>query len=178
MSARVLATVGLAFFAACVGVLVIAFARWTDALDVFDRSNADLIAVREQANEIRSLRGALDTRRIATTGSRADALAKVADTLAAAGLPESAMRSLDEQSDAELGETGLRRQTLRLALSGITPRELGLFLAALDRDHPEWGTARAELTRPRREDGNRYDVGLTLTRTYDPDVSSLWGLRP
>lgn len=167
MNGRALMLIGLAALVASVTVLTIAFIRWRSAASTFDRANAELVAVQQQVAEIRAIQTSLDTQRIATTGSRADALAQVADTIAAAGLPDSAMRSLDEQSDAEVGEAGLRRQTLRLALTSITPGELGRFLAQLEADHPEWGVTRVELTRPRRGDGNLYDAGLTLSRTYD-----------
>lgn len=178
MSGRPLMLIGLAVLVASVTVLAISFARWRSAAGTFDRANAELVAVQQQIAEIRSIRTRLDTQRIATTGSRADALAQVADTIAAAGLPDSAMRSLDEQSDTEVSDAGLRRQTLRLDLTSITPGELGRFLAQLELDHPEWGIHRVELTRPRRGDGNRYDAGLTLARTYDASVRSQGGPRP
>lgn len=178
MNGRALVLIGLAVLVASVMVLAISFARWRSAAGTFDRANAELVAVQQQLAEIRSIQTSLDTQRIATTGSRADALAQIADTLAAAGLPDSAMRSLDEQSDIEVGDAGLGRQTLRLALTTITPGELGRFLMQLDMDHPEWGISRVELTRPRRADGNRYDVGLTLARMYDASVRSQGGSQP
>lgn len=178
MNGRALVLIGLAILVASVTVLAISFARWRSAADTFDRANAELVAIQQQVAEIRSIQTSLDTQRIATTGSRADALAQVSYTLAAAGLPDSAMRSLDEQSDAEVGHPGLRRQTLRLALTTITPGELGRFLARLEADHPEWGVTRVELTRPRRGDGNRYDAGLTLSRTYDASARSQGDSRP
>ena len=178
MNGRPLMLIGLAVLVASVTVLAISFARWRSAADTFDRSNAELVAVQQQIAEIRSIQTSLDTQRIATTGSRADALAQVADTIAAAGLPDSAMRSLDEQSDTALGDAGLRRQTLRLALTGITPGQTGQFLSQLHDDHPEWGVFQIELARSRRLDGNRYDVGLTLARTYDAFVRSHGGSRP
>lgn len=178
MNGRALMLIGLAALVASVTILAISFARWRSATDTFDQANAELVAVQQQIAEIRSLQASLHTQRIATTGSRADALAEIADTLAAAGLPDSAMRSLDEQSDADVGEAGLRRQTLRLALTSITPGELGRFLARLEADHPEWLVARVELTRPRRGDGNRYDAGLTLSRTYDASERSQGDSRP
>lgn len=167
MSGRSLIMTGLALLLASMCVLGFALTRWHAASNDLDRATVELVAVQQQATEIKSLRLTLDTQRIATTGSRADALAEIADTLAAAGLPNSAMRSLDEQSDTEVGDAGLRRQTLRLALTTITPGDLGRFLARLEADHPAWGMTRIELTRPRRGEGNRYDAGLTLSRTYD-----------
>jgi type II secretory pathway component PulM len=178
MSGRAAIMASLALLIASACILGVAFARWHSASDNLDRAKAELVSVQQQATEIRSLQATLDTQRIATTGSRADALAEIADTLAAAGLPESAMRSLDEQSDAEVGDAGQRRQTLRLAITTITPGELGRFLARLEADHPEWGVTRVELTRPRRGDGNRYDAGLTLSRTYDASARSQGDSRP
>jgi hypothetical protein len=171
-----MASVALLIVSAC--VLGVALARWHSASGDLDRAKADLVSVQQQAIEIQSLQATLDTQRIATTGSRADALAEIVDTLAAAGLPDSAMRSLDEQSDTDIGDAGLRRQTLRLVLTTITPGELGRFLARLEADHPEWGLTRVELTRPRRGSGNRYDAGLTLSRTYDAAERSQGDSRP
>ncbi|MFI4883194.1 MAG: hypothetical protein ACIAQU_11480 [Phycisphaerales bacterium JB064] len=178
MNGRALVLIGLAALVASVTVLAISFARWRSAADTFDRANAEFVAVQQQVAEIRSIQTSLDTQRIATTASRANALAEIADTIAAAGLPDSAMRSLDEQSDTEVGDAGLRRQTLRLALTTITPGELGRFLARLEADHPEWGVTRIELTRPRRADGNRYDAGLTLSRMYDASARPQGDTRP
>jgi len=157
----------LALLIASTCVLGVTFARWRSASNDLERANAEFVSVQQQTLEVRSLQTNLDTKRIATTASRADALAKISDALTSAGLRDSAMRSLDEQSDTEVGDAGLRRQTLRLLLTMITPGELGRFLARLETDHPEWGVTRIELTRPRRDDGNRYDVGLALSRTYD-----------
>lgn len=160
------------------GIVVIALTRWNAAANQLDRARAELATVQQQAAEIRTLRAALEADRVATTGRRADALAEIADTLAAAGLPDTAMRSLDEQSDTEVGDAGLRRQTLRLALTSTTPGELGRFLARLQADRPHWVVTRTELTRPRRGDGNRYDAGLTLARTYDATPSTQGDSRP
>ncbi|NRA57225.1 MAG: hypothetical protein HRU13_03795, partial [Phycisphaerales bacterium] len=136
--------------------------RWRAVSQERERAVAELASVRQQATEIGRLRRTLGTQRVATAGSRADALAEIADTLAAAGLPDGAMRSLDEQGEAEVGETDLRRQTLRLALAALTPSELGRFFARLGVDRPQWIVIRIELNRPRREDGNRYDAQLIL----------------
>jgi len=152
--------------------LAVSAARWRTALGQRERAIAELTSVRQQVAEIESLRSTLGSQRVATAGSRADALAEIADTLSSAGLPDSAMRSLDEQGDVMLDDTGLRRQTLRLALAALTPGELGRFLARLDADRPQWTVTRIELTRPRREDGNRYDAHLVLTRTYAPRAST------
>ncbi|MFI4915079.1 MAG: hypothetical protein ACIAS6_01055 [Phycisphaerales bacterium JB060] len=178
MNGRAIVMMGLVLLMASLGVVGIALARWHAAAESLDRATAELVAVQQQVAEIQSLRSVLDTRRIATAGGRADVLAQVADTLAAAGLPDGAMRSLQEQSDTEVGDAGLRRQTLRLALTTITPGELGRFLAHLEADHPEWLVSRIELTRPRRGDGNRYDAGLTLSRTYDASVRPQGDSRP
>lgn len=178
MNGRTIVVIGLVFLVTTASVLGVTLARWHAAADSFDRANAEFVTVHQQVAEIRSLQATLDTQRIATTGSRADALAQIADTIAAAGLPASAMRSLDEQSDIEVGDAGLRRQTLRLALTSITPGELGRFLVQLETNHPEWRASRIELTRPRRGNGNQYDTGLTLARTYDASVRSLGGSGP
>lgn len=178
MNGRATITASLALLIASACLLGIALARWHSASDDLHRAKSELVSVQQQAREIRSLHATLDTKRIATAASRADALAEIADTLAAAGLPDSAMRSLDEQSDTEVGDAGLRRQTLRLALTTITPGELGRFLARLAVDHPAWGVTRIELTRPRRGDGNRYDAGLTLSRTYDASARPQGDSRP
>lgn len=178
MNGRATITASLVLLIASACLLGIALARWHSASDDLQRAKAELVSVQQQAQEVLSLHATLDTKRIATTASRADALAEIADTLAAAGLPDSAMRSLDEQSDTEVGDAGLRRQTLRLVLTAITPGELGRFLARLEADHPAWGVTRIELTRPRRGDGNQYDAELTLSRTYDASARPQGDSRP
>ena len=155
--------------------LGVSWARWQTAVGERERAVAELASVQQRAAEIEALRRTLGSQRIATAGNRADALAEIADTLAAAGLPDGSMRSLDEQGEAEVGETGLRRQTLRLALAATTPSELGRFLARLDTDRPHWIVTRIELNRPRREDGNRYDAQLIMARTYAPQSSARGG---
>lgn len=178
MNGRALIVASLALLIASACVFGVALARWHSASHDLHRAKVELVSVQQQAQEVRSLHATLDTKRIATTASRADALAEIADTLATAGLPDSAMRSLDEQSDTEVGDAGLRRQTLRLALTTITPSDLGRFLARLEADHPAWGVPRIELTRPRRGEGNRYDAGLTLSRTYDASARPQGESRP
>ena len=178
MNGRALITTSLALLIASACVLGVTLARWHSASNDLLRAKAELVSVQQQAVEIRSLYATLNIKRIATTASRADALAEIADTLAAAGLPDSAMRSLDEQSDTEVGDAVLRRQTLRLALTTITPGDLGRFLARLEADHPAWGVTRIELTRPRRGDGNQYDAVLTLSRTYDASARPQGESRP
>ncbi|MEQ8845672.1 MAG: hypothetical protein RIB58_12540 [Phycisphaerales bacterium] len=178
MKGRAFGMIGLAIFVASATVLAIVFARWRSAADAFDRANAEFMAVQQQVDDILSLQAGLDTQRIATAGSRADALAQMADTLAAAGLPGSAMRSVEEQSDVAVGDASLRRQTLRLSLTRTTPHDLGRFLAQLERTHPEWGVFRIKFARPRRGDGNHYEVVLTLARVYDSYVRSQGVSRP
>lgn len=178
MNRRWLGVTSAMLLAAAVGVLALALARWHAAGRTLERARGELAAVQRQASEIRSIRGELDTDRIGTNSSRAGALAEVADALTAAGLPAAAMRSLEERSDVADGDAGLHRQTLQLSLSSITPGELGRFLARLDAAHPEWRTTRVELSRARGSEGNRYDAGLTLARTYDAAARTQGEPRP
>jgi len=159
-------TIAVFLLLAAAVLVVVMFARWLSAREEHEQARFALVTVTSQVEELRSLRARLGGERIAASGSRADALAEVADTLAAAGLPDGAMRSLDEQNDAPLTNSSLRRQTLRLRLTSITPAELGAFLARLASDRPHFTVTRIELTHPRRAEGNRYDSNMLLVRTY------------
>ena len=74
--ASIIASPALLIASACVMGFVLA--RWHSASDDLHRAKAALVSVQQQAREVRSLQATLDTQRIATTGSRADALAEIA----------------------------------------------------------------------------------------------------
>lgn len=160
-------TTGLVLFAS-MGIAVWFLVEWAAATATRDRAEATFVRVGEQASELEALRAELRRNRISAAGHRANALAEVADTIAASGLPEDALRSLDEQNDVDLAEAGLRRQTLRLELASITPGELGVFFARLHADRPHWTVTRVELNRPSRAEGNSYDTTVLMVRTYQP----------
>jgi len=153
-------TIAVFLLLAAAVLVVVMFARWLSAREEHEQARFALVTVTSQVEELRSLRARLGGERIAASGSRADALAEVADTLAAAGLPDGAMRSLDEQNDPPLTNSSLLR------LTSITPAELGAFLARLASDRPHFTVTRIELTHPRRAEGNRYDSNMLLVRTY------------
>ncbi len=142
--------------------------RWRKAAATQDRAVSAYYQVADQVDAIEKLRAHLGSKGSSAVGTRADALAEIADTIAAAGLPDRVLRSLDERNDAALADATLRRQTLQLTLDSITPAQLGVFFGRLHADRPHWTVTRIELSRSRQAQGNHYDATALMVRTYQP----------
>ncbi len=111
-----------------------------------------------------------------------DVIARVNAALAEIGLPSDRFQSLTPESDAPLA-TGLsaatsassfassiRRQSLRLTLTGLTPAEVGMFLRAWSIHQHIWTPSRIELLHERSDkdadEANIYTVNLLLSALY------------
>ncbi len=142
--------------------------EWRDAVSLRESATHSFERASDQFVKAATLRAKLDRDRVCTTGKRADALSEIADTFATAGLSERSMSSLEEQSDASIPDSRLRRQTLRLRLASVSPASLGVFLIRLYEDRPHWIVTSLEFTRPQGGQGNAYDVAVLMVRTYQP----------
>ncbi len=153
---------------ACMALIFVSAQRFQSVERRAESAERRLTSVRAMASEITQLR-ARSERVFLGQRPTEDTIAQINATLASAGLPSNAFRSLDPDADTAL-EGGYRRQSVRLTLEPLTPAQLGDFLIAWESVATPWIISGIELAhRPRASDAS-YTVRLVLSATYiDPD---------
>jgi len=163
-------------FAIVAGLLAIAvMLNWQRARAAVQSERTSLAAYEQalqDANEVLALRSHRPVIAAAEHPTR-DLIARINEVLEHAGLSQRTFSSLTPESDVKLelassGSAAYRRQSLRLSLTGLQPRELGSFLAAWRDAQPLWSVSRLELTHQRSRDAAtpKYDVSLILSSVY------------
>lgn len=97
----------------------------------------------------------------------AEPVALVQSVTMQAGLPVTACAGIQPQGDVQVSP-GVRRRTVRVQLTAITPQELGAWCLAWRRETDHWRIDACQLVHatPRAGlDSNRYDTSLTLIAT-------------
>lgn len=163
----------LAALLAAAGLLIITLGvnRLSAARQRSQAAIASLEALRGQADELLRLRS---EREVIAWRPRptADVLALVNTALIEAGIPTDRLKGIGEGGDAPLSGAGgnqppLRRQSLVISLEGLTPSQIGLFLAQWELAAEQWSSERLEITH--RRDPNQadlYDLRVHISAVY------------
>ena len=103
-------------------------------------------------------------------------LSLVLGILAEEGFPNESFKSLERDSDTPLrgplgSKTRFRKQSVKLDLTGLEPRQIGLFLDKLRQTQKVWIPSRIQLAHMRQqvEPQSRYDVSILLSSIYLSD---------
>lgn len=147
-------------------------------------------AARAQAAEETFLRVRLEAERVLALRARAQTVAageqpqqdvfrRVNEALAAAGLTEARVQSVNAAGDQALetdpaGGAARRVQTVRVVLEPISLDELGAFLDRWRRDQALWTVTGVDLaaTTGRGSGGGTYRATLTASAVYVPEGSA------
>lgn len=162
--AALLAAAGLLIVTVSAGRLSAARQRGQAAM-------TSLKALHVQADELLRLRS---QREVIAWKPRptADVLALVNAALMDAGVPTARLKGIGEGGDAPLSGAGenqppLRRQSLVISLEGLTPAQIGLFLAQWERAAEQWSAERLEITHRRDPtQADLYDLRLHISAVY------------
>ncbi|MCC7389640.1 MAG: hypothetical protein IT431_12825 [Phycisphaerales bacterium] len=134
-----------------------------------DAAAAILTQVRVDAGRVLHLR-ARDQTVAPAAQPQQDVFRRVNETLAAAGLPQVAVRSVTPAGDRALEHPGApprRAQSVRIALGPITPAELGAFLERWHAEQPLWTITAIDLTAPRQ---GAYQAAISASAVYLADA--------
>lgn len=133
---------------ACAIVVGVQAWRATDSASRQTAAKTRLSEVTGQVTRIAQLRDKSATAEVGAR-PREDLLSRASAVLADAGLPTARLTDLTPQADTPLpavpGRPQYHRQTVRLTLSPVTPRELGEFLDRWRRTERAWTPTRIEL---------------------------------
>lgn len=158
--------------AAVTGACVAAW-RANTASDAARVSSASAGSFADRLVEIQRLRPKPQTALLASKPTESVSTS-VRAALAAAGVPEASLRSLNPGSDeAVVGEPGTdgkehayHRQSVAVTVLPIASPQLGRFLAAWQAVEPAWVVTRIELSHQGLEAESAFEARLTLTTTY------------
>lgn len=135
---------------------------------------SDLRMVTAQAAELASLWSAAppETRRGRPSGGLASRLAQ---TVAACGLPQSALHNVTPELESPLTSRGrpLHRATARLTLEPVTLPELGRFLHQWRTVEPTWTVSSVDLApsnRPAGEQQKALRAAIVIETVFAPEV--------
>jgi hypothetical protein len=130
-----------------------------------DTAAATLTQVRADAGRVLDLRARVQTIAPAAQPQQ-DVFRRVNETLAAAGLPQAAVRSVTPAGDRALEHAAApprRAQSVRIALGPITPDQLGAFLERWHAEQPLWTITAIDLTAPRQ---GAYQAAIAASAVY------------
>jgi hypothetical protein len=99
-----------------------------------------------------------------------DLVARLNESLAAAGIPSGSLRNVSAQGvEGPLKDDGVPvyRQTSRVTVGAVTPAVLGRLLLHWRAENPQWTITQIELVHTRSgRDTNEYDVTMLLSALY------------
>jgi hypothetical protein len=104
-----------------------------------------LAVVRADAREIAALQAAAppESRRPRPATGLAT---RVTDILSKAGLPQAVLQNVSPETETGIGNSGLRRQSAKITLDGLTLPDLGRFLQQWRATQPPWVVASIDIT--------------------------------
>jgi hypothetical protein len=119
--------------------------RYINARSEAAISLRQLTIVRNDAREIAAIRAAAppESRRHRPPPGLAS---RVADVVSRAGLPQSALQNLSPETEAAADTSGLRKQSMKITLDGLTLPQLGRFLEVWRATQPLWMVASIDIT--------------------------------
>ena len=129
----------------------------------------ELQSLEQTASDLREWSELKTQREVVSAAKRPtqDVIAQVNAVLRDAGVPTERLKGLEPESDVALAGR-YRTQTIRLALEGVTLREVGSFLAAWRAAKTVWTPRSIELTQVVDKDGasSGLDARLVIAATY------------
>ncbi|HKX46133.1 MAG TPA: hypothetical protein VJP77_05485 [Planctomycetota bacterium] len=149
--------------------------RLDDARRGFEAALTERDRVQADAATLERLRAERPTREVAESASQ-DLIARVRAALVQAGIPTDRLAELSPEPAVAVGAPGepggaaLQRQSVRVHLSQVAPRDVGRLLAAWTAEQPAWTTTSLELVRDRRTppDSDEYDARLAFAALFLP----------
>lgn len=142
-------------------VLLWAWWRWGSAADALETARGEASIQQRQIDRLAELR----QQGVAVTGARPDAdlVARVHQSLAAAGVPPTACQGITPRSEPG-GTGGVRRVSAQVQLRGLSPADLGGWLGAWQGQNPAWQVIGLDVARIAGQ-GNRFDATVLMAAT-------------
>ena len=149
--------------------------RLDDARRGFEAALTERDRVQADTATLERLRAERPTREVAESASQ-DLIARVRAALVQAGIPTDRLAELAPEPAVAVGTPGepggaaLQRQSVRVHLSQVAPRDVGRLLAAWTAEQPAWTTTSLELVRDRRTppESDEYDARLAFAALFLP----------
>jgi hypothetical protein len=177
---RVLQPLVLAWTVAVLGIAAWCALRWGSAAERERVAQAACAAMGQDIQRLQALRAASP---VSAHGRRPDAdlVTRAQRALADAGLPIGACSGVQPRADQVSPGTAVRVQTVQLTLRGLSPAELGGWLAAWHAVTQPWlvselqlvhvataaaPAAAAAATNNPSLDSNRFDISVVLAAPY------------